>query len=224
MKKIKQLLTLLLIMCTFPAIAAPKYIEGKDYTRLPSKIRNETAIEQLIANNPKNVQLVLFFSFGCPACAKFDVTFESWANKKKNNKLVIYREPVSFEDDWEDLAKLYYVMQDLKPSKNLSATIFKAIHEQHLKLWQEPAMEEFFVAHGYTAEDIKKTYNSYEVGMQAERADKLAKAYDINQTPSIIINGPEASYLLTVDQAGGDRDKLMKIADYLIATEINKLK
>ncbi len=223
MKKIKNLLTLSLIIFTLPAIAVPRYIEGTDYTRLPNKMRNEPAITQLISDNPNKVQIALFFSFGCQACAKFDPIFEHWVNNQNNKKLVIYREPVSFEEDWEDLAKLYYVMQDLKPYKNLNAAIFKAIHEQNLKLWHESEMEKFFIANGYSAEDIKKAYNSYGVEMQAKRADGLAKSYDINQTPSIIINGPEASYLLTVDQAGGDREKLMKIADYLIAEETSKI-
>lgn len=223
MKQIKHLLTLFLIIFTLPAFAAPKYIEGQDYTRLPDEMRREPAIVQLAANNPQKVQLVLFFSFGCSACATFDPIFDSWASKQDNKQLVIYRDPVSFEDDWEDLAKLYYVMQDLKPSKNLNAAIFEAIHEQNLKLWQEPAMEEFFISQGYSAADFKAAYNSYNVEIQAKRADELAKAYDISQTPSIIINGPDASYLLTVGKAGGDRNKLMDIADYIIATEEHKL-
>jgi len=224
MKQIKRALTLLLIILAAPVIAAPAYTEGVDYTRLSNAIRNEPAIAQLNANNPNKVQLLLFFSFGCPACAKFEPIFERWENKQNNSKLVIYREPVSFEDDWEDLAKLYYVEQNLKPHKNLNEKIFKGIHEQDLKLWHESDMEEFFVSQGYTADAVKTLYNSYEIDTQAKQADALAKAYNINQTPSIVINGTDAMYLLTVDKAGGDRDKMMKIADYLIAVETKKLK
>lgn len=223
MKQIKHVFTLFLIILTLPAFAASKYTEGTDYIRLSNDMRGEPAIAQLIANNPNKVQLLLFFSFGCSACARFEPTFERWESKQSNSKLVIYREPVSFEDDWEDLAKLYYVSQDLTPHKNLNEKIFKGIHEQDLKLWHESDMEEFFIAQGYSADAIKKSYNSYEVEMQTKRADALAKAYDINQTPSIIINGPDGMYLLTVDRAGGDRDKMMKIADYLIAIESKKL-
>jgi thiol:disulfide interchange protein DsbA len=224
MKQIKHVLTLFLIILAVPAFAAPQYIEGQDYTRLPSDMRSEPAIAELSANNANKVQLLLFFNFGCSACARFEPTFERWESKQNNSKLVIYREPVAFEDDWEDLAKLYYVTQDLKPHKNLNEKIFKAIHEQDLKLSHESEMEEFFVSQGYNVEDFKKAYNSYEVETQAKRADALAKAYDINQTPTIVINGVDAMYMLTVQQAGGDKEKMMKIADYLIATEIKKLK
>ncbi len=224
MKQIKHVLTLLLIIFALPTMAAPQYTEGNDYTKLPSKMSSEPAIAQLSANNPNKVQVLLFFSFGCSACAKFEPTFEHWENNQNNSKLVIYREPVSFEDDWEDLAKLYYVMQDLTPHKNLSEKIFKSIHEQNLKLWREPDMEDFFVSQGYNADAVKKSYESYEVATQAKRADALAKAYDINQTPTIIINGHDSMYQLTVEQANGDKEKMMKVADYLIAIELNKLK
>jgi thiol:disulfide interchange protein DsbA len=222
MKQIKHVLTLLLIILCLPTMAA-QYTEGTDYTRLPNDMRSEPAIAELSANNAHKVQVLLFFNFGCSACAKFEPTFESWENKQNNSKLVIYREPVSFEDEWEDLAKLYYVTQDLKPHKNLNEKIFKAIHEQDLKLWHESEMEDFFVSQGYNAEDVKKAYNSYEVDTQAKRADALAKAFDINQTPTIVINGPDGMYMLTVQQAGGDKDKMMKVVDYLIASEIKKL-
>lgn len=224
MKQIKHVLTLLLIILAVPAIAAPQYTEGTDYIRLSNDMRSESAIAQLNANNPNKVQLLLFFSFGCSACAKFEPIFERWENKQNNSKLVIHREPVSFEDEWEDLAKLYYVEQDLKPYKNLNEKIFNGIHEQNLKLWHESDMEEFFVSQGYSADAVKKSYNSYEVEIQAKQADALAKAFNINQTPSIIINGSDAMYLLTVDKAGGDRNKMMKIADYLIDVEMKKLK
>lgn len=223
MKQIKHVLTLFLIFLTLPVFAGPQYTEGTDYVRLSNDMRSEPAIAQLLANNQNKVQLLLFFSFGCSACAKFEPIFERWESKQGNSKLVISREPVSFEDDWEDLAKLYYVSQDLTPHKNLNEKIFKGIHQQNLKLWHESDMEDFFVSQGYSADVVKKSYNSFEVETQAKRADALAKAYDINQTPTIIINGPDAMYLLTVDRAGGDREKMMKIADYLIAIESKKL-
>lgn len=216
MKQAKRALTLFFIMLTIPTITFAQYTEGRDYTQLPTEIRNKPAIAQLIANNPNKTQLLLFFNFGCSACAKFDPIFENWENKQHHKNLVIYREPVAFENNWEDLAKLYFVMKDLKPYKNLNAKIFQGIHEQDLKLWQESAMEEFFVANGYNAEQVKNIYNSYEVEMQAKQSDDLAKAFDINQTPCIVINGPDASYLLTIEQAGGNKETMLKIADYLI--------
>lgn len=57
-----------------------------------------------------------------------------------------------------------------------------------------------------------------------KRAEQLSKAYVIKQTPSIIINGPISSYLLTIDKADSNTEKFFKILNYLIDKEEKLLK
>ena len=224
MNQLKHLFTLCLVVLTSTVTAASSsFSEGQDYTKLPSSVRTEAPVAELIANNPKKVQLLFFFSYGCSACAKFDPSFEKWATTHQYNKLVIYREPVSFEDDWEMLAKLYFVMKTLDPKQDLNPKIFTAIHDQGLKLWQESAMQEFFTKQGYSAASFDQAYKSYNVELDVKRSDALAKAFDVNQTPCVIINGASGSYLLTMDHADGNASKFLQILDYMIKTEEKKI-
>lgn len=203
-------------------LLAANFTEGRDYTQLPAQVRSEKLISHLIAKDPKKVQVLFFFSYGCPACARFDSFFEKWEKGAKDSKTVIYKMPVSFEEHWGDLARLYFVTQNLLPKKDLSPQIFAAIHKQGLNLWEQSAMQNFLVKQGYKAQEVATAYDSFKVKEQASNADDISKEYDINQTPTIVINGPKNSYVLTVGQAGGDYSKLIAIMNYVISAQVHK--
>lgn len=200
-----------------------QFVEGKDYTVLPNQIRSKTAVQQLLARNPSKVQLLFFFSYGCPACFKFDPYFEAWLAKQTRNEFVVYRIPVLFEENWDNLAKLYYTGLTLDPKQPLNADIFNAIHKQHLTLEKPEVMQKFFVDHGYSGAEVNAIFNSSAVAAKVKTANEQALAYDINETPTIIINGPQNSYLLTLEQANADPNRMLDIAKYIITKEQKKL-
>ncbi len=223
MNHIKNLISYGLLLISFSAFAAATYVEGQDYIPVPKQVREKKNVKELIASDANKVQVLFFFSYGCPACAKFDPMFEKWVAAHHGSHMALYRFPVSFEADWENLAKLYYVMQDLQPKKDLNAEIFTAIHQQHVDLAQEPAMQKFLVQHGYSAQSVSESFDSYEVRVQAKHADEISVAYNVHETPTIVINGPHSSYLLTPDQTAGDDVKLLQIVSYLVDKEVQAL-
>lgn len=224
MRYLKPILALCLIMLFTPAMAGSEFVEGQDYTLLPNKLRSKPEVAELIAKDPKKVQVLLFFSYGCPACARLEPSFESWASSQRDAKIVIKKVPAAFEDEWEMLAKMYYIMQDLEPRQDLSGKIFTAIQDQDVKLWQEDEMKSFFINHGYSEQEFSKVYNSSNLNSQVKFAKALENQYKIMRTPTIIINGPKNSYLLTVDQADDNVNKFFKIVNFVIHNEEVALK
>lgn len=227
MKHLKLVITFWLMILALPVIANSSndnYVENKDYTLLSTKVRANPEVKDLLNNNSNKVQLLLFFNYGCSACAKFEPSFDKWVAEQSNKNLVIYRFPVAFNDEWEELAKLYFVMNTLDTSAELNSKIFTAIHQHDQKLWQEDEMRDFFVSHGYSAEAFNSAYNSATVNSKVKQAQDLSTAYGINQTPTVIINGPASSYKLTVDQAGDNHSRFFKIVDYVTNKEEKTLK
>lgn len=212
---------------SFAAAKPEVYVEGKDYLRLPSEVRNSPDIAQLLLADPDKVQVVFFFNYGCHGCKMFNGPFQKWSKsevKKYKDKIAVYKYPVSFNPQWKMLAKLYYTMEVLDPSGSLNEEIFDGVHKQHLKLWQEPVMKNFFVQHGYTADQFDKAFNSFGVDMKMNRANEISNTYKIIVTPDIIVNGPHASYRLELSKADNNVDKFFKILDYLVNREIKLLK
>lgn len=219
----KLLFSVCLFLATFPLIVhgAPKelYADGQDYIKLPEQLRNNADVAQLLANDPNKIQVLFFFSYGCPACARFDPPFEKWVSKQKAKQVIVYRIPVAFKEEWETLAKLYFTMKYLDPKLSLDEKIFDAIHKQNLQLWQEPKMKEFFTQNGYNSKEFEQAYNSFSVARETKEAENLSKAYGIAQTPTIIVNGSIDSYQLNVSMAQNDTEKFFKILDYLVTKE-----
>lgn len=213
-----------------PAAASAKqknmFIEGQDYTRVSNAVRNNPDVAQLIAADPNKVQVVFFFSYGCHGCELFHAPFQKWAaiqEKKYGKKIVIYRYPVSFNQQWRMLAKLYYTMEYLDPAGKLNDAIFAAIHKQGLQMWQEAVMQSFFAKHGYNAGDFAHAFNSFGVNRQMKQADEISKSYKIMLSPDIIVNGPDASYRLDLTKAENKVDRFFQILDYLVAREVKLL-
>lgn len=195
--------------------------EGDDYTRLPQSVRSNKLIERMMAKDPNKVQVLFFFSYGCPACANFDPYFEKWIKTPEAKKVAIYHFPVSFESDWGMLARLYYVTQNLSPKRDLDPEIFTAVHKERMDLSDPEVMKEFLVKQGYKPEAVDLAIKSYSVQEQAKHADQISEAYDVTRTPTIVINGPKASFMLTPDKTGGDFDKFVAVMDYVLSTQHN---
>lgn len=210
------------------AVAAEKdlFTEGVDYSRVPDSIRNSADVAQLMLADSGKVQMLFFFSYGCHGCEIFNAPFEKWAiatKKKYGNKLVIYKYPVSLHEQWKMLAKLYYTMEFLDPSGKLNTPIFNAVHKEHLKMWQQSVMQNFFVQHGYTAEQFDKAFNSFGVNRQMRKADEISKIYKVAMTPEMVINGPYASYTVDFTKVDNDSPKLFRLLDYILKREIKLL-
>ncbi len=219
MKKLYSLIVLIFFsLASNTIIAASKtYIDGQDFIKITAESRNNSDVAQLLLKDPGKIQVLYFFNYGCSACASFNPYFTKWAAKEQSDKnIVIYKLPVSFKDEWEELARLYYVMKALDPKEKLSSDIFKSIQEQQLQLWQTDKMKEYFMRNGYSAEDFDGAYKSFGVTREVENAQQLSIAYSINRTPTIVINGPKEIYKI-IDNTN-DTD-FFNLLNYIIALE-----
>ncbi|MGH8174375.1 MAG: thiol:disulfide interchange protein DsbA/DsbL, partial [Rhodanobacteraceae bacterium] len=68
------------------------------------------------------------------------------------------------------------------------------------------------------AQDFVGTANSFAVNTKMKRADAQIKAYGVDSTPTMVVNG---KYRITAQSAGG-WDKVPALVKYLIAQETHK--
>jgi thiol:disulfide interchange protein DsbA len=76
----------------------------------------------------------------------------------------------------------------------------------------------FYAKYGVSADDFVGTANSFAVNAKMKRADAQIKAYGVDSTPTIIVNG---KWRMTGVSAGG-MDKLPDLVAYLVAKESRK--
>jgi protein dithiol oxidoreductase (disulfide-forming) len=174
-----MLAVFLVAIAAVPAATAQGLVEGKQYTRMKPGLPVETG---------KKIEVIEFFSYGCPHCAAFEPLLQDWM-KTMPPDVAFVRVPVSFQPRWEILAKDYYTLDALGEGQKLSPEVFVAIHEKGIALWNDATFFDWTAAHGLDRKKVEDLYNSFTMASRMSRAKQLARAYNVESVPLVIIDG-----------------------------------
>lgn len=204
----KHFIYFLIILLPFVGFAArrPPFRAGRDYQVIK-------VVETTADTSNKEVEVIEFFSYGCPWCFRLEATLEKWVADKPKN-VTFKRVPVVFEKSWDIYAKTYYTAEALDVTNKINTKIFKAIHEEKQTLTDEKQVEDFFVKAGIDKETFESAWNfSPGIDMQMNRGFQLLRKYKILSVPTLVIDG---HYKVNSKMAKGDFDRMMRITNYLI--------
>lgn len=135
------------------------------------------------------IDVLEFFSYGCPHCHEFSEPFERWSRKQAKD-VQVRRVPVTFgRPQWVVLGRLFYTIQMLRlPALDTAA--FVAIHQQGRMLYDDQAVLQWASTQpGVDANKFKEVYFSQDVTNAMKKADAMAMSYQIDAVPSIIVGG-----------------------------------
>jgi thiol:disulfide interchange protein DsbA len=194
----------LVLAFAMPAAAQTTPQEGRDYVRLKNPVPVETG---------KKIEVIEFFSYGCPHCGEFEPILENWV-KTLPPDVAFRRVPVSFQDKWVPLGKEYYTLVALGEEGRLSGEMFKAIHGQNVAMWNEKTFFDWAAAHGIDRKKVEDMYNSFTIQTnKMNRALQEAKAYGIQSVPTMIIDG---KFIVSTEKVG-THAAMIPVMDALIA-------
>ena len=190
-------------LATALTVATPTLAQtaGKDYTLItPAQPTDDAA----------KIEVLEFFSYGCPHCSDFHPLISAWAAKQPGD-VVFKRVPVSFgRAAWANAAKLYYTLEATGDLAKLDGDVFKAIHNDRTNLFDEKAILEWVTKKGVDPKKFSETFNSFGVMSKVKRGEQLVQAYKISGVPAIYVDG---KYLVG-GQSFGD---VLATTDKLIA-------
>lgn len=187
-----------------------KWVEGKNYFRIEPAVPTDHA---------DHVVVTEVFSWGCPACNQFQPMAD--AIRKSMPAYVHWQYlPAAFipPEDWPTFQRAYYTAQALGLDNPATHdAMFKAIwtpggplntydglgtSQPHVKknLPTIADIARFYAKHGADAATFEATSDSFAIRAKMKRADQLIKAYGVDSTPTIVVNG---TYRLDVASAGG---------------------
>ena len=203
MLKIKfTFLALFLILITSSNVFAQKYVQ----------ISTEKQQES------KDIIIYEFFWYGCPHCYNLEPTMDRIeADLEKDTKVV--KLPVALRDSWIPHAKLYYALKQMDKIDLVHNLIFEEIHLEDNRLNTEQQMIDFLGKHGIDTDKFIEKYNSFGTEARIKKASNLAKKYQINSVPTIIVNGK----YLTSGSYVSSYDELYSVVNLLVERERNDL-
>jgi thiol:disulfide interchange protein DsbA len=168
---------LALALATSVQAQAPQ--EGREYTRLRNPIPTESG---------KKIEVIEFFSFGCPHCADFEPLLEQWM-KTMPSDVQFRRIPVMFQPSWAALAKVYYTLEALGEER-LIPEVFTAIHQKGINLSKESTFFDWAASKGLDRKKVEDMYSSFGIAGKVNRAKQLAQdVYKVQSVPILIVDG-----------------------------------
>lgn len=154
------------------------------------------------------IEVIEFFSYGCPHCAEFDPMLAKWRAEQAKD-VVFRRIPVSFgHAQWDTLGRVYLTLNAMGLSDKLDSQVFHAIHGERIQLDQEKARNEWLTKQGVDVRKFNDTMRSFSVNAMAKRADQQAETYKIMAVPTMVVNG---KYMVE----GGDPRSLVTVSKLL---------
>ena len=156
------------------------------------------------------IEVIDFFFYGCQYCNELLPRLERWRKSKPAD--VVYRHiPVVRHDSWVPLAKTYFTLEALGEVERVHPAVFHAYHVEDLYMSQEKVISEWAAKQGLDADRFMAIYRSDETRQKVERARQQTLDYDIQGTPSLVVDGrflTDGSSPKTIDIL----DRLVRIA------------
>jgi protein dithiol oxidoreductase (disulfide-forming) len=189
-----------------PAPTAPNWVANKNYFLVT---------QPQPTNLPRGKVLVTeVFSYACPACNQFRPYMQKLLKALPPNAVIDYV-PASFNssEDWPMFQLAYVTAQTLGIADRSHEAMYDAVWttgelattdggntlksrmptiEDAARFYQKQA--------GVPAAKFLETAKSFGVDTQVRHDEDLMKAYGIDRTPTIVVNG---KYRVTVQEAGG---------------------
>jgi thiol:disulfide interchange protein DsbA len=180
-------------------------VEGTHYTKLSPPAP--------VAAPAGKIEVVEFFSYGCPHCFALEPTLEPWA-KRLPADVVFRRVPVGFNALYENYQKIYYALEAMGQIDAMHHKVFNAIHLQKQRLDKESDIAAFMAANGVDGAKFIEQYKSFTVQSKARQAQQLSQSYKIEGVPAM---GVQGRYVTSGAQAGSN-ERALAVTDALVQT------
>jgi protein dithiol oxidoreductase (disulfide-forming) len=198
-RRLPRLALLLACLC----VALPVAAQSKDDA-------DYREIRQQPVETGDKIEVIDFFFYACQYCNDLLPRLERWRRSKPAD-VEFRRIPVVRHDSWVPLAKIYFTLEAMGEVDRLHSAVFHAYHVEDLYMSQEKVISEWAAKHGLDPVKFMAIYRSDETRQKVERARRQTMDYDIQGTPSLVVDGrylTDGSSAKTIDIL----DRMIRIA------------
>jgi protein dithiol oxidoreductase (disulfide-forming) len=193
------ILAVVLLIASIPVHA--DVVAGRDYSVLPVAQRGDTA---------GKIEVIEFFSYGCPACYKLHAHIMKWAETLPSD-VVFRRIAVGFgRPAWISLGRAFYAFEATGVLGKVDDAIFDAVHARGLPLRDRGSIAQWMKSQGVPVDDFIAAFESFGVSARMSRSEQMVIRYRVDGVPRVVVDGR----FVVHDRAP---EELLSIAEALIA-------
>jgi protein dithiol oxidoreductase (disulfide-forming) len=139
-------------------------------------------------SSKQKIEVLEFFFYECSHCFHLHPLIASWEKNKARDVDIAYV-PTIFRDTTEPLARTYFALEGMGQIKQVDDAIFQAIHVKQVGLFDLDSIGTFMAKNGVDKQKFSDAYNSFTVQSKVTRAKQMIRSYNIQGTPTLIVDG-----------------------------------
>jgi thiol:disulfide interchange protein DsbA len=159
----------------------------------------------------KQVEMLEFFNYSCGHCYHFLTAVKKLHNKYKD-KLFHKKYPIYWGEQTTFPAKAYYITDELGIEEKFTQELFDTNFKLHINIFQ-PRVIQRLSMHYKIEDEMRAGMKSKAIEDKLNKSLALAKKYNANETPTLILNGV---LKVAPSLSGGDVDKMTENLDLII--------
>ncbi|MEV0535441.1 thiol:disulfide interchange protein DsbA/DsbL [Kitasatospora sp. NPDC050463] len=202
----KSLLRSTVLLAVATGIAASPAQAGAATTHQPSREGSQAIrVDQLKpVRESARTEAVEFFWYDCGHSQQLEQPLQAWAEKHRAD-VNLRRVPAIWQGRPEERvqrghARLYYTLERLGLVERLQTSAFRAVHSNDQDLTTEDTTADWAVRQGIEPQAFRDAYRSADVQRSVEDAASLFVRYQINELPTVVVQGEERT---SPTRAGG---------------------
>ena len=166
----------------------------------------------------RKVEVVEFFSYGCPHCAAIEPRVRAWEQGIDTSRVEFKRVHATYSPLMKWLARGFYTGEILGVTQHVHAAVFREIHEKGFALEGRTVegLAALYARTGLDTDEFLQVARTDKVDILLEDADRRQRLYKVDRTPTLIVAG---KYRVTAESAGGE-GRMFVVVDELIRREI----
>jgi thiol:disulfide interchange protein DsbA len=157
------------------------------------------------------VEVLEFFQYSCPHCFSFAPAISDWS-KKVPADVAFKRVSINWDNSTVNHTKTYYALEQLGKVEDVHTKFFSAIHTNRRRLLDPNEITDFMAGNGIDKQKWLDAFNSFTVNTRVGKAAQLWRAYKIDGTPAIGIDG---KFVTAPSMAKGQKESLA-VTDFLV--------
>jgi len=197
------------------AFASPSNpANGAEFRTLPQA--------QPVQQKEGKVEVIEFFMYHCPACYIVEAPLAGWV-RQNADKVHFRRIHLSSGEERDYEARLFATLEALQLQDSMHDKVLAAWHQERRRLRSDAENLEWAQRNGIDKDKFLAAYQSFGVQMRVKALARMAAAYGVDGTPTIIVNGKfvtEPSMVQAANRQLGNHEVLpatMQVLDALVA-------
>jgi thiol:disulfide interchange protein DsbA len=192
-------------------LALPLVARAQGKGGQPVELRDYRPVMPAQRVDGNRIEVLEFFQYGCGHCFAFNGDLERW-KKTLPADVEFKRISINWSEETVNHTRMYYALEALG-RLDVHEKVFSAIHNGRRNLLDPREIAAFMANNGIDGARWNETFTSFGVNSRVSRAGQVWRAYKIDGTPTMAVDGK----FITSPSMVKSREGTLAVLDFLIA-------